>query len=195
MQKHIFNGSETIQKKYQVVSKIWSKTKKWTDHPSHPIPSHPIPSIRQNKPLTRLVVKSYRGTPEVHMACGVPIFRSNWEGGNFSTKIRWIGKFSEVEKFPINRKIFHFISGPLSLPIFRSNWTGNFPNKIRWIRKFSEVDKFPINRKIFHLTNFKKMVAKNGGEQKAAGNKKKGEKNRKNRWKKLCEILKKSFFF
>ena len=36
------------------------------------------------------------------------IFRSNWEGGNFSNKIRWIGKFSEIDKFPINWEIFHF---------------------------------------------------------------------------------------
>ena len=79
------------------------------------------------------------------MACGVPIFRSNWEGGNFSNKIRWIGKFSEVEKFPINRKIFHF-------------------------------------------TNFKKMVAKNGGEQKAVGNKKRVRKIEKIAEKKLFEI-------
>ena len=43
------------------------------------------------------------------------------------------------------------------------------------------------------------MVAKNGGEQKAVGNKKKGEKNRKNRWKKIVRNLKKIikilFFF
>ena len=115
-------------------------------------------------------------------------------------KIRWIGKFLEVEKFPINRKIIHFISEPLSVPIIRSNWEGgNFSNKIRWIGKFPEVEKFPINRKIFHLTNFKKMVAKNGGEQKAVGNKKKGEKNRKNRWKKnvrnFKKIIKILFFF
>ena len=73
----------------------------------------------------------------------VPIFRSNWEGGNFSTKIRWIGKFSEVEKFPINRKIFHFISGPVSVPIFRSNWEGgNFPIKSDDLNNFQKLKNF-----------------------------------------------------
>ena len=68
------------------------------------------------------------------------------------------------------------------MPIFRLNGEGgNFSNKINEIRTFAEGEEFPINRKIFHFTNFKKSVAKNGGEEKAVGNKKKGEKNRKNR--------------
>ena len=51
-----------------------------------------------------------------------------------------------------------------------------------------EVEKFPINRKIFHFTNFKKLVAKNGGEQKAVGNKKRVRKIEKIAEKKLFEI-------
>ena len=125
----------------------------------------------------------------------VPSFSPNGDGGHFSNLeksdfffiILWIGLFTVEEKFSMNRKISHFsfffwfrtftISGPVSLPIFRPNGEGgNYSNKIRWIGIFSEAEKFPINRKIFHFTNFKKMVAKNGGEQKAVGNKKRVRK-------------------
>ena len=63
--------------------------------------------------------------------------------GIFSSKMKWSRKFIELEKFPRDRRIFHFIPGPLIVPSFRSNREGgNVSNKIRRPGKFPQVEKF-----------------------------------------------------
>ena len=102
---------------------------------------------------------------------------SLWKIGKFSSKIRWIGTFARGEKFPINRKIFHFSNFLENSEIlyiraynctkFQLEWrkwkifhfgenfsTSKFSSKITWIGTFARGEKFPINRKIFHFSNF-----------------------------------------
>ena len=155
------------------------------DHPPLPPPS----TIRQNKLPTRLVPRRLDNYGCIwdrltqHYILDFIFHFSHFK----NSVILYIQVFQCIN-FQIKLRKWKIFRWPLSVPIFRSNWGENFSNQIRWIGKFSEVEKFPVNRKIFHFTNFKKMVAKNGGEQKALGNKKRVRKIEKIAEKKLFEI-------
>ena len=66
VQKHIFEGNETIKKNYEVVFKIWAKKKKLSDHPIHPIHPSIHPSVRQY--TGREYLKAAKISPSAHQS-------------------------------------------------------------------------------------------------------------------------------